>query len=161
MSWDVTFVDEDTLTAYRIQVKRLTVGDGVQVDTEQDAITNDRPDLTGRALLNMRHYPLLKHATKQAECAVLSELPELGEENDGTLPDEWDWHPFELTEAVFMNLSELLMWAWLGSIYQRNPHRSATYDTLKKALRREQPTTASAPSTSDDAPPASASETTS
>jgi len=161
MAWDVDFIDEDTLTAYRIRVKRLTVGDGVQVDTDQDAIANDREDLTGRALLNMRNYPLLQHATHQAECVTLDTLPSVTDADVLVLPDDLDWQPFELTETAFLGLSELLMWAWLGAIYQRNPHRSASYETLKKVLRRETPETASAPNTNGAALPASALETTS
>jgi hypothetical protein len=153
--WDLTHYADGIAT--RIAVKRLTVGDGVRIDSEQDAISL-RDDLEGRALLNLRQLPLWAVATVRAECAPLSEAPLERAEGGYDFPDDLPWEPIPLTEAAYLSLDELLLWAWLGEILTKNPHRNTSYEALKKALSRVTPATASAAPSNGSATPDSSSE---
>jgi hypothetical protein len=154
MVWDLTHYVDGIAT--RVAVKRLTVGDGVRIDSEQDAISR-RDDLEGRALLNLRQLPLWAVATVRAERAPLAEAPPA---RDGgyDFPDDLLWEPIPLTEAAYLSLDELLLWAWLGEILTKNPHRNTSYEALKKALSRVTPATASAAPSNGSATPDSSSE---
>ena len=132
---DVLYYDVDTRVAYRITVRRLTVGDGVAVDSEQDTIAT-REDVAGRLLLTLRNFPLLRHATVSAERAMLDEAPPADADGTPVFPDDVSWQAFDLTEEAFLSLDEMVSWAWLGAVLDKNPHRNSSYEALKKALSR-------------------------
>ena len=146
MAWDIELYDPETHTAYRVTAKRLTVGDGVAVDTAQDALAR-REDLQGRALLNGQNYPLLRYGTRLAECAPCPDEPATTETGDLVWPADLVWTPLELTEAVYLALDELLAWAWLGAVLTKNPHRRSSYEALKKKSPTAAPALTSAPPT--------------
>jgi len=140
MRWDVTFYNEQEGRLYRVAAKRLTVGEGITVDQQQDELAL-REGLEGRLLLMMLNYPLLLHATERIEWASRAEEPE--REGDLHQMDEvWQWVPLELTEDRFLKLDEFAMWGWLTAVYHYNPHRDRSYESIKKALalaRQSQP----------------------
>jgi len=141
MSWDVLFYDEATHTAYRVQAKRMTVGDGIAADTLQDEIAR-RDDLQGRALLTLTgSYPLLRHGSAAAEIAACSEPPAVGENGLPVLPDDLPWYALDLTEAAFWALDEYLLLAWLDAVLVKNPHRDQRYERLKKSMMQVLSTT--------------------
>lgn len=145
--FNVTFYDDDTGLAYRVRVKRLTVGDAVQADMLGDEIAG-RDDLTGRVLLALAQvYPFLKYATAICERAPLDAPPvEKLDSGDPAVPDDAAWETFDLTEAVFLDLPELLVLRWQYEAIQKNPHRDPAYEALKKKLLMAAQQAASAPS---------------
>jgi hypothetical protein len=147
MSWDVEYWDRDTQTGYRIRARALRIRDAIAVDSEQDAIANDRMDVAGRAFMALMDYPLLKHATAECERVTLPDF-EPADPDTPTFPDDAMWEAFDLDEALFNDLPEYLFWAWYSAIITRNPHRDRRYDVLKKRLAMEQQPTANVPSTS-------------
>lgn len=150
-NWNVTFYDDDTGYAYRVQVKRLTVGDAVQADMLGDEITR-RDTLRGRELLTLSQiYPFMKFATAESERAVVEEaIEEVNDTGDPVVPDDAEWEPFELTEAAFLILPEFLALRWQHEAILKNPHRDPTYEALKKKLLREKLQPESAPTTSSE-----------
>jgi hypothetical protein len=150
--WDVRWFDEDTMTAYRVAVKRMTVGDGVAIGMLEDELAQ-REDLTGRLFLRLfQDYPLLRYGTRRAEQAVLSEVPAQDEAGDPILPDEADWQELELTETTFMALPEWLFWLWLTAIIRKNPQYDRSYAALKKSALTERPAQKSDSAMSESAP---------
>lgn len=133
--WDVLFYDETQQRGYRIKVKRLSVGDGVALDSLQDEIAN-REDLEGRELVSFaNNYPLLRYGTATAETAILMTPPEQDDQgNLEFLEDGVEWQTFDLTEAAFWTLDESLFYLWLDAVVKRNPHRDPTLDLLKKSV---------------------------
>jgi hypothetical protein len=129
---DIVFVVSDPLSVYRITTKRLTVGDGIAIDTLQDDLAR-RDSLQGRELLHMvNHYPLIKYGTAAAERAILTMMPETSPEGVPVLPDDLIWQPVDITETVFLTLDEWLFWNWLSAVLIKNPHRDQSYEQLKK-----------------------------
>ncbi|MHC4301327.1 MAG: hypothetical protein ACYS7Y_29005 [Planctomycetota bacterium] len=145
--WNVTFYDDDTGYAYRVRVKRLTVGDSLQADTLSDDITR-RESLNGRALLTLSQvYPFVRYATATCERALLDGAPPIGESGDPVVPDDVEWQAFELTEGEFLALPEFLALRWQYEVIQKNPHRDPTYEALKKKWLTDRLTNTSAPTT--------------
>lgn len=135
--WDVLFYDETQQRAYRLQTKRLTVGDGVALDSLQDEIAG-RESLTGRALISFaNNYPLMRYGTAQVEVAALSLAPDRDEDDNPLIPDEAIWQTAELTEAAYWDLDEVLLYLWLEAVVKRNPHRDPLLDLLKKNVIQE------------------------
>lgn len=129
---DVLFVVPETLIAWRITTKRLTVGDGIAVDTLQDELTNR---LDGREMLKMvNQYALLKFATARVETAQLDCEPGLDADGSPVMPDTVQWHEVEITESLFMGLDEYLSYLWVSKVLEKNPHRDQSYELLKKNL---------------------------
>lgn len=148
---ELLYYDPHAHTAYRIEVKALTVGEGVAVDSEQDALT--RRDITGRLLLTLQAWPLLKYATVRADVAVLAEAPEVDSDGTPLFPADTTWTPFDMTEEAFLDLPELVSWAWHRRVLDVNPHRNTSYEALKKALSRVRPAPSSAtPTTASETP---------
>jgi hypothetical protein len=105
--WDVQFYDETTRIAYRMQVKRLTVGDGIAADSLQDELAL-RDDLEGRSLLALSgNYPLLRYGTATVESVPCENPPA----DKDVLPDDLPgtlWNP----EEAFWALDEWLLPLW-------------------------------------------------
>jgi hypothetical protein len=153
MTWHVTHYDDDTGYAYRVRVKRLTVGDAVRADMLGDDISRRDDALTGREyLILVQVYPFIKSCTVVCERGILDNPPtETGESGDPIIPDDAGWEAFDLTEAVFMDLPEWLVLRWQHEAIQKNPHRDPTYDLLKKkALRAPLPPASPASLPDDD-----------
>jgi len=120
-AWEVTYYDEDAGVAYRVATQRMTVRDGIRLGELEDAIAA-RDDLEGRALLALAHYyPLLACGTRNAERAMLTDAPAVGENGAPVVPEDAPWEPLELTEGQFLDLPDYLMWAWYTSVIQKNP----------------------------------------
>lgn len=148
---ELLYYDPHAHAAYRIEVKALTVGEGVAVDSEQDAMT--RRDINGRLLLTLQAWPLLKYATVRADVAALDQAPAVDDDGTPQFPPEMDWVPLEMTEDMFLNLPELVSWAWHRRVLDVNPHRNTSYEALKKALSRVRPAPSSAtPTTASETP---------
>lgn len=132
--WNVTFYDDDTGYAYRVRVKRLTVGDAVEMDMLSDDITR-RDDLQGRDLLmRSQQYPFARYCTVACERVVIEDAPDT---SDPVPRDDAAWQAFDLTEETFMALPEFFMLQWLNAAVSKNPHRDPAYEMLKKKLLRE------------------------
>ena len=143
--WDVQFYDETTRIAYRMQVKRLTVGDGIAADSLQDQIAL-REDMQGRELLALSaNYPLLRYGTATMECAVCETPPA----DKAVMPDDLPWRYLELTEEAFWSLDEWLLLLWVDAILTKNPHRDLRYERLKKNLAAATPARPTARATSE------------
>ena len=154
MDWDGVFFNPDTLTAWRIAVKRLTVGDAANMGTLEDEIAQ-RDDLAGRVYLRLaQDYPLLRYGTRAVECAALSSAPTQEESGAFTFPDDVDWQPFVLTEDSFMALDEWFFWEWYTLVVLKNPHHDHTYEILKKNAQTAAQRSASASTTTDSTPTA-------
>ncbi|MHC4617386.1 MAG: hypothetical protein ACYTEQ_06490 [Planctomycetota bacterium] len=132
-NWHATFYDDETRIAYRVRVKRLTVGDAVAADMLSDDVSR-RDELQGRELLTLaRLYPLLRYATSVCEYVPMDEPPqEKFDTGDPVLPDDVEWKPFNLTESAFMALPEWFVVRWQVEAIRKNPHRDPTYEALKK-----------------------------
>lgn len=144
--------DDDTLTLYRITVRRMTIGDAVAMGTMQDAIAK-REDLEGRRLLTLSSkYPLLYHATARFARTSLDVAPVITEDGAIIEPEAATWQEIDLTEAEFWNLPDLLLWQWLAAVIERNPQYDTSYETLKKNLMTVlQQNESNKPTTSDGA----------
>jgi len=157
--WHVTYYDDDTGYAYRVRVKRLTVGDAVHADMLGDEIAL-RDALHGRELLTLsQSYPFIRYATASCERAIVTET-QIGVNglNDPTVADDAQWEPFELTEAAFMALPEWLAARWQMEAIRKNPHRDPAYEALKKKVLMERLQTPNAPGTPSPANSGSDSE---
>jgi hypothetical protein len=119
--WHITYYDDDTGYAYRVCVKRLTVGDAVQMDTLSDDITR-RESLHGRELLVLsQQYPFVRYCTADCERAILEDAPETDPESgDPIIPDATEWEAFDLTEAAFLALPEMLSLRWNHEAVKKN-----------------------------------------
>lgn len=145
--WHVTFYDDDTGYAYRVRVKRLTVGDSIRADMLGDDITR-REDLAGRELLALSQvYPFIRFSTAACERALLDAAPDSGTTGDPDVPDDADWQTFDLTEGEFLNLPEFLSLRWQHEAIGKNPHRDPTYEAIKKKLLMARQAPVSAPPT--------------
>lgn len=144
------YFDQHSRLAYRITAKRLTVGEGVAVDSEQDEIVQ-RPELSSRQLLALQHYPLVKHGLSQFDSVQLDDEPEFDGDGNPVLADDLDWHPVELTEKSYLELDELVSLVARGAVIKANPHRDPSYEALKKAFRRESHRPANQPPLSESA----------
>ncbi len=134
--WDVLWFDEDTGAAYRVVVRRMTVADGIAAESLQDDIAR-REALSGRLLLRLLDYALLRHATARAEHVVLDALPVMAEDGTPELPDNADWRALDLAdEAVFLSLPEWLFWLWMTAFFRKNPQYDRSYEALKKNMLR-------------------------
>jgi hypothetical protein len=142
--WNATFYDDETGYAYRVRVKRLTVGDAMDADMLGDDITR-REDLHGRKLLTLSQvYPFVRYATAACERAVLKTAPKKNDDNgDPVVPKNAKWEPFELTEGEFLALPEWFMMRWQTEAIHKNPHRNPIYEALKKNAVKEQQLTPS------------------
>jgi len=149
--WHVTFYDDDTGLAYRVRVKRLTVGDAVQADMLGDDIAQ-REALQGRALLTLAQvYPFVRYATAECQRAPMDTPPtEKAETGDPVLPDDLDWEAFDLTENEFLILPELLALRWQYEAIRKNPHRDPAYEALKKKLLMARQPETNAPNTNTE-----------
>lgn len=151
MIWNVTFYDDDTGYAYRVRVKRLTVGDAVSMDTLSDDITR-RETLKGRELLMLsQQYPFVRYCTAACEWVVLDDAPEDDPESgEPIVSNDEAWEAFDLTEAAFMALPEWLSLRWNYAAVKKNPHRDPMYEALKKKLLMGKLQQMSAPTISSD-----------
>jgi hypothetical protein len=116
--WDVKYTSPSGVS-YRIRVKALSMRDGALVDRDKIKIAK-RPWKDGEddhEFLLTSTFPLYKHATTAIEHNV-----------DG------EWQPLDLSEETFFTLPEPLCEAWILAIYEYNPQRNQTVETLKKFL---------------------------
>lgn len=145
-------IDHDRQRVYRAVPHALTMRHTIAIEEAVMELQtrHEAAELSAVAMLSMTSFPNMRYGATWFSAP----LPE-GDVTEDALRD-LDYVPTELTEDIFLDLTEVFVAQAVEAISKRNPHRDQRFEQLKKTLIALMQDSAKNLSASNDATPQAA-----